>query len=80
MNPAETWAEVYWEPVAVVPNSDLFLFFESTEKEIVVPGVIGADVYELGLFYQSFTAHPLADLAFKTYTDDEFVVPIPGVF
>lgn len=72
----ESWADVSWTPVPIIPDTEYFLVFESSEPNYGIRGggTISVDVYSRGLVYAGpgFPALPDFDYAFRTFAD-----PIP---
>lgn len=68
-----SWADIFWKPVSVTPNTNLFLVFESTSPALGIAGSV-SNPYSRGQTYanpgyQSFSQF---DYAFRTFADDSF--------
>lgn len=78
---AGNWVDVFWSPVAVVPNTTLYLVFTSPDGNVVLGGDT-SNPYPRGMAFADigYGAFPTYDYAFRTYSDDTFVaaVPAPG--
>jgi len=73
---AGSWVDVFWAPVAVVPDTTLFLVFTSTDINQAIAGDI-ADPYGRGQVYANtgFVSFPWFDYTFRTYYAP---IPAPG--
>jgi hypothetical protein len=74
------WVDVFWSPVAVTPDTTLFLVFTSTPEDMAIGGADN-NPYSRGQAYANagFESFPTLDYAFRTYYDDQFaVIPAPG--
>lgn len=76
---AGSWFNVIWTPVAVTPNTPLFLVFEvahpTTIGSLAIAGST-SNPYSSGVAYTGNTAWDNFDYAFRTYAD--VVVPVPA--
>ncbi len=73
------WLDVFWTPVAVTPNTDLFLVFVGTVTSgQPAYGFNDGNPYPSGIVYATAGFLPQADLdmTFRTWSD----VPEPNVF
>jgi hypothetical protein len=75
---ADNWVDVFWTPVAVTANTDLFLVFTSTNGDIAIEGTT-FDAYLLGHTFANpgFVPFPSFDYTFRTFTDDNPTGPNP---
>jgi hypothetical protein len=75
---AGTWFDVEWTPVVVTPGDTLYLVF-SGNTTLGITGAFG-DPYPYGMLFANPGYQPFAswDYAFRTYFDDELLVPLPG--
>lgn len=74
------WVDVFWSPVAVVPDTTLLLVFTSDNDTMGIAGS-EANPYARGQAYANpgFVSFPTLDYAFRTYYDDASdVIPVPG--
>jgi len=74
------WVDVYWSPVAVVPDTTLFLVFTSTDNNMAIGGDT-SNPYSRGQVYANagYGSFPTYDYTFRTYYDDAFAtIPVPG--
>jgi hypothetical protein len=76
---AGSWADVFWTPVSVVPNTTYYLVFTTNQAM----GIAGdtTNPYSRGQVYANpgYEAFPQYDYAFRTYADDASV-PEPSSF
>ena len=70
------WLDVFWNPIAITPNTTYFLVFTSATTLGIGGGV---DPYSRGQAYANagFQAFPLFDYTFRTYYDNNFVPGVP---
>ncbi|MBN1508877.1 MAG: hypothetical protein JW955_18665 [Sedimentisphaerales bacterium] len=74
------WVDVSWSPVAVVPDTTLYLVFTSAPDNMAIAGA-STNPYPRGQTYANtgYESFPALDYTFRTYYDDEFgVIPAPG--
>jgi len=77
---AGSWFDVFWAPVAVVPDTTLYLVFTSANDTLGISGDT-SNPYPRGQVYANagFGSFPAFDYTFRTYYDDGFsVIPAPG--
>jgi len=77
---AGNWVDVFWDPVAVVPDTTLYLVFTSADEYIVLGGDT-SNPYSRGMVFagDGYQAYPTFDYTFRTYRDDGLAaVPAPG--
>ena len=77
---AGSWFDVFWTPVAVIPDTTLYLVFTSANDTLGIDGDT-SNPYPRGQVYANagFVSYPTFDYAFRTYYDDGFsVIPAPG--
>ena len=72
--------DVFWAPVAVVPEQTYYLLFEATNEGGVSDGLLrlggdSGDPYIRGSLYVNGTESSTVDQAFRTFSDDEFPIP-----
>lgn len=77
---AGSWVDVFWSPVAVIPDTTLYLVFSSANDTL---GITGDEYnpYPRGQVYANggFGSFPAFDYAFRTYYDGTVAaVPVPG--
>jgi hypothetical protein len=78
-----TWFDVFWNPLAVTPNTSLFLVFTSANDTLGIAGDT-SNPYALGQTFANagFGPFPSFDYAFRTYSSDDNAAPVsgPGTF
>jgi len=78
---AGNWVDVFWNPVAVVPDTTLYLTFTTANHSLAVGGDTN-NPYARGMTFANagYQPFPTFDYTFRTYSDDAFVaaVPAPG--
>ncbi len=76
---AGSWADAFWAPVSVNPNSTYYLVFTSSNQSLGIAGYTG-NSYPSGQVYAhpGYEEFPLYDYAFRTYADD--AIPEPASF
>ena len=75
-----SWLDVFWAPVAVIPDTTLYLVFTSANDTLGISGDT-SNPYPRGQVYANpgFGSFPTFDYTFRTYYDDGFsVIPAPG--
>lgn len=73
----DSWFDVFWNPVSVVPDITLFLIFTSENDALGISGDV-SNPYARGQVYANsgYQSFPRFDYTFRTYFDDD-VSPIP---
>ncbi len=77
---AGSWVDVFWSPVAVTPDTTLYLVFTSANDTLGITGDV-YNPYPRGQVYANggFGSFPAFDYAFRTYYDGTVAaVPVPG--
>lgn len=66
------FAEVFWTPTAIIPNTTYFLVFTSTNKDLGIKGIM-VNLYKWGYAYANAGFKPFQDFdyTFKTFADDK---------
>jgi len=75
---AGTWFDVDWAPVTVTPGDTLYLVFLG-DSTLGLSGAFG-DLYPDGMMFANPGFQPFEtwDYAFRTYYEDDLLVPLPG--
>lgn len=73
--------DFFWAAIAITPETELFLLFESSDGDYGPMGINAGNNYTRGDYYLNGNNSGKApDLAFLTYTDTNFsAVPAPGM-
>lgn len=73
--------DIFWTAIAIIPETELFLLFESSDGNYGPMGINAGNNYTRGDYYLNGSQLGKApDLAFLTYTETSFsAVPAPGM-
>lgn len=75
------WVDVFWNPVAVTPDTTLYLVFTSDSSALGIAGDV-FNPYSRGMVFANtgYGPFPVYDYSFRTYYDDSPtpVVPAPA--
>lgn len=74
--PRSTFAEFRFPAFALQPEREYYMLFELSDLLVIGAGV--GDPYARGRVILGGGNFSTADLVFRTYQDDEFVIPAPG--